>query len=119
MDFFEEITKKKKEFPKIHSFAKEFDNYELNFYQVFAIGMFVVCFFLGIVFGNLFATCETTSYFYSDACLVTEFNFSLMIMIWFVSFLVSTVFFSVGKEIFIVTTSTIRANINFFYPDLG
>ena len=104
MDFFEEITKKKKEFPKIHSFAKEFDNYELNFYQVFAIGMFVVCFFLGIVFGNLFATCETTSYFYSDACLVTEFNFSLMIVIWFVSLLISLVIFAIGHIIALLSS---------------
>ena len=47
--------------------------------KTIAITIFVICFFLGIVFGNLFSTCTTTSYFYSDTCLVTEFNFSLMI----------------------------------------
>jgi Na+/glutamate symporter len=104
MDFFEEISKQKKDFPKLHTFTKEVKNYELNFYQAFAIGMFVVCFFLGIVFGNLFATCETTSYFYDDACLVTEFNFSLMIVIWFVSLLVSLVIFAIGHIIALLTS---------------
>lgn len=99
MDFFEEIHDLKKDFPKVNSVTREVSNYELNLYQIFAIGIFVVCFFLGIVFGNLFATCETTSYFYSDACLVTEFNFSLMISIWFVSLIVAIVIFAIGHII--------------------
>lgn len=96
MDFFEEISKKKEEFPRLHSVTNEVKQRELNFYQRFAIGVFILCFFLGIVFGNLFATCETTSYFYSDACVVSEFNFSLMIAIWFVSLLVCIVFYAIG-----------------------
>lgn len=99
MNFFDEITKTKKDFPKIHAVTNEVKNYELNFYQIFAIGIFVVCFFLGIVFGNLFATCQTTSFYYSDACLVTEFNFSLMIVIWFVSLLISIFMFAIGHII--------------------
>jgi len=99
MNFFDEITKQKVDFPKVHSVKNEVKKYELNFYQFFAIGMFVVCFFLGIILGNLFATCETTSYFYSDACLVTEFNFSLMIVIWFMSALVSLFIFAIGHII--------------------
>ena len=104
MNFFEEIQKQKKDFPKVHTFTKEVKNYHLNFYQGFAIGMFVLFFFLGIVFGNLFATCETTSYFYSDACLVTEFNFSLMIVIWFVSLLISLAIFAVGHIIALLSS---------------
>lgn len=103
MDFFEEIHKVKKDFPKVNAVTDEVSSYELNFYQIFAIGIFVVCFFLGIIFGNLFATCETTSYFYSDACLVTEFNFSLMISIWFISLLVSVVIFAIGHIIALLT----------------
>ena len=74
----------------------------MNFYQMFAIGMFIVCFFLGIVFGNLFSTCETSSYFYSNVCLVKELNFSLMIVIWSFSLLVSIAIFSVGHIIAIL-----------------
>ena len=103
MNFFEEISKQKKDFPKMHHFANEVKSYELNFYQAFAIGMFIICFFLGIIFGNLFATCETTSYFYSDACLVTEFNFSLMIAIWFVGLILCVFFYSIGHIIELLT----------------
>jgi len=99
MDLFEEISKTKEDFPKINNISKQVKKYKLNFYQIFAIGLFIVFFFLGIIFGNLFATCETASYFYSDACLVTEFNFSLMICIWFLSLLISIIIFSVGHII--------------------
>ena len=95
MDFFDEIYEQKQDFPKIHSVKKEVQSYPLNFYQIF---------FLGIIFGNLFATCQTSSYFYSDTCLVTEFNFSLMIAIWFVGVLISVFFFSVGHIISLLTT---------------
>ncbi len=99
MNFFDEIYKVKQDFPVKHSVANEVKNFDLNAYQIFAIGFFIVCLFLGIVFGNLFATCQTSSYFYSDACVVTEFNFSLMIVIWFVGFLVSAFFFAIGHII--------------------
>jgi Na+/glutamate symporter len=103
MDLFEEISKTKEDFPKVRSIKKEVGKYKLNFYQIFAIGIFVVCFFLGIILGNLFATCDATSYYYSDVCLVTEFNFSLMIGIWFVSLLVSTTLFAIGHIIAILS----------------
>ena len=99
MDLFEEIAKKKVDFPRIHSVTNEVKNQKLNFYQRFAIGIFILFFFLGIVFGNLFSTCETTSYFYSDACLVTQFNFSLMIVIWFASLLLSIGIYAIGHII--------------------
>lgn len=99
MDLFDEIHEIKEDFPKLHSVTNEVKQQELNFYQRFAVGVFILCFFLGIVFGNLFSTCETTSYFYSEACLVTEFNFSLMITIWFISLLVCIVFYAIGHII--------------------
>ena len=103
MDLFEEIHKEKKDFPKVGSVQDEVSKYKLNFYQGFAITIFVICFFLGIVFGNLFSTCTTTSYFYSDTCLVTEFNFSLMVTIWFVGLLVSVFIFAIGHIIALLT----------------
>lgn len=103
MEFFDEIQKVKEDFPKLHSVTNEVKQRELNFYQRFAVGVFILCFFLGIIFGNLFSTCETTSYFYSDACLVTEFNFSLMITIWFVSLLVCIVLYAIGHIIALLT----------------
>lgn len=106
MDFFEEIAKVKEDFPKINvnSLNSEVKKYKFNFYQIFAIILFIVFFFLGIIFGNLFATCETTSYYYSKSCLVTEFNFSLMLGIWLISLLVSTIIYSIGHIISLLTS---------------
>ncbi len=102
MDFFEQISKEKQDFPKMRSVTNQVKGYKMNIYQLFAICIFIVCFFLGIVFGNLFSTCETSSYFYSEVCVVKEFNFSLMIVIWFVSLLVSITIFSIGHIIAIL-----------------
>ena len=70
---------------------------------IFSIGLFVVFFFLGIIFGNLFSTCKASSYYFSDTCLVNEFNFSLMVVIWFIGLLVSIVIFSIGHIISLLT----------------
>ena len=58
MDLFDEISKTKQEIPKVKTIKNEVVKYKLNFYQIFAIGLFVVFFFLGIVFGNLFSNCD-------------------------------------------------------------
>ena len=103
MDLFDEVNKSKKDFPQANSVKNKVGSYKLNFYQMFAIGVFVICFFLGIIFGNLFSTCTTTSYFSSDTCLVTEFNYSLMFVIWFISLLVCVFIFSIGHIIAILS----------------
>lgn len=103
MDFFDEISKEKKEFPKVHSVTKQVRDYPLNFYQILAIGIFIIGFFLGIIFGNLFATCKTSAYYQFGTCLVTEFNFALMLSIWFASSILSVLIFSVGHIIALLT----------------
>ena len=103
MELFEEISQVKKEFPKKKMITEEFSSYHFNFYQIFSFGLFALFFFLGIFLGNLFATCQATSYFYSDACLVTEFNYSLMIVMWFVGLLLSVFFFAIGHIIELLT----------------
>lgn len=99
MDFFDEISKAKRELPKVNAITNEVRQKSLNFYQVFAIGLLVIAFFLGIIFGNLFATCEASSYFYSTTCAVTQFNFSLMILIWIFGSLLSLFIFAIGHII--------------------
>ena len=99
MDLFEEIQKYKEDFPKSKAITDEFSKQSFNFYQGFAIALFILLFFLGIFFGNLFATCQASSYFYSDECLVTEFNYSVMIIIWFAGFLLSTFIYAIGQII--------------------
>ncbi len=97
MDLFEEIHKIKEDFPKQKTIADGFKRQSLNFYQGLAVTLFVILFFLGIFLGNLFATCQASSYFYSDECLVTEFNFSVMIIVWAVGFLLSTFIYAIGQ----------------------
>ena len=99
MDLFEEIAKAKEDFPKGKTITDEFSRQKFNSYQIFAIGLFILLFFLGIFFGNLFATCQASSYFYSDECLVTEFNFSVMIFVWFVGLLLSIFIYAIGQII--------------------
>ena len=103
MDLFDEVNKSKKDFPKANAVKTKVDSYKLNLYQMFAIAVFILCFFLGIVFGNLFSTCTTTSYFSNDTCLVTEFNFSIMFGIWFISLIVCVFMFAIGHIIAILS----------------
>ena len=98
MNMFEEIDKVKKDLPKINSLSKKITNYKYNWYQILAFVLFFICFIVGIVLGNMFPACGSTS-FYSDVCLVREFNFSLMIFIWACGFLGSTFFFALGQII--------------------
>lgn len=112
MDLFDEVNKSKRDFPKANSVKSKVGSYKFNIYQKFAIGIFIVGFFLGIILGNLFSTCATTSYFSNDTCLVTEFNFSLMLGIWFISLLISVFIFAVGHIIEIL--SQINEKLNNF-----
>ena len=99
MELFEEISELKQDFPNKKTITEEFSKHRFNVYQIIAIGLFLLFFFLGIVFGNLFATCQAYSYFYSDACIVTEFNYSLMIVIWFIGSLLSIFIYAIGHII--------------------
>lgn len=103
MNFFDEITKEKKDFPKVRSVTNQVKDYPLNFYQIFAVGILILGIFLGVIFGNLFPACKTSSYVDPGFCLATEFNFSLMLCIWFVTVLLSIVLFAVGHIIALLT----------------
>ncbi len=98
MNMFEEIEAVKKDFPKVKTISKEISNYKLNAYQAFAIVLFIICFCIGIVFGNLFPTCGSISGF-NSTCSTKEFNFFLMIAIWSGSLLVCIFFFAIGHVI--------------------
>ena len=104
MNMFEEIDRDKAELPKVKTIVKQIDKTEFNGYQRFAVVTYFVCFFLGIIFGNLFPTCGSSSMLYGDVCVTTEFNFSLMLFIWFVSFLICLFFFALGHIIAILSS---------------
>jgi len=56
MNMFEEISKEKKDFPKISIITKEVSTYEFNGYQKFGVLVFLISFVIGILFGNIFST---------------------------------------------------------------
>ena len=99
MDLFDEIDKVKKDLPKLKSLTSEVSSHNLNNYQLVAVVTFGIAFCMGIIFGNLFPACGTTSSIYSNGCSTTEFNFSLTFGIWFISFLVSVLFYGLGHII--------------------
>lgn len=103
MSMFDEIEREKQDLPKIHNITKEVSGYSYNGYQKFAIITFLICICVGIVLGNLFPACGTSSNFYGT-CTTTEFNFSLMIFVWFVSFSVCLFIFALGHIIQLLTS---------------
>lgn len=109
MNMFEEIEKAKEDLPKFNNITREVGNYKLNGYQKFSLITFAVCFVFGIILGNLFPVCGNSSNFFST-CTTTEFNFSLMIFFWFISFLVCLFFFAIGHIISLLTD--INKNLN-------
>lgn len=96
---FEEIEKSKEELPKAKTISSQIKKIKFNFYQIFAVVTFFIIFCLGIIFGNLFPTCGSSSTLYAGACLTTEFNFSLMLFIWFVGLVLCLFIFAIGHII--------------------
>lgn len=101
-DLFEQIDKEKEELPRFRNRIKEVEKYTFNFYQQFAIFMMVVCFFIGIIIGNVFPSCQSSG-LYSRQCDVTEFNISLTIITWFISFIISMGIFWLGHVIHLLS----------------
>ena len=103
MNMFDEIEKQKEDLPKFKTIPREVSKYSSNGYQKFAIVVFCVCFCFGIILGNLFPVCGSSSNFYGT-CTSTEFNFSLMLFFWFVSFLLCLFFYALGHIISLLTS---------------
>ena len=90
MNMFEEIDKIKADLPKAKAITGQFSKYTFNAYQVFCTG---------IILGNLFPACGSSSTLYSGVCIETEFNFFLMICVWFVGLLIGLFIFAIGHII--------------------
>ena len=104
MDFFKEIDDLKKELPTFKSISKKVGKRKYNGYQMFSIITFCICIVLGVVFGNLFPTCGSSASIFSNLCINREFNFSLMLFFWFISFIVCLFFFAIGSIIDLLTS---------------
>ena len=103
MDLFEQITKDKEDFPKVGNVTDDVLKTKLNGYQIIGICILVLGVVLGILFGNTFSTCEASSFFFNNVCTVRKFNFSLMILIWGISFLLFLGLYSIGHIISLLT----------------
>lgn len=99
MNMFEEIDKVKKDLPTFKKVASEVSSHNLNNYQIFALVIFGIAICTGIIFGNIFPSCGSTSGLYAVECLVTEFNLSLALLIWFLGLLVCVFFYGMGHII--------------------
>lgn len=104
MNMFDDINNNKKDLPKIKTIEKEVGKYQFNGYQRFAIVTYILCFAFGIILGNLFPACSSTATLFSDVCVATEFNFFLMILFWFISFIFCLFFFGLGHIIALLTS---------------
>ena len=102
MNMFEEISKEKKDLPKIKTITKEVNKYEFNLYQKFGVVIFLIAFVVGILLGNMFSTCGVTSSFYSTECVTRQFNFSLLLAVWFSGLAMGLFFFAIGHIVFLL-----------------
>lgn len=109
-DLFVEIESNDKDFPKIKKLIADISSSKLNGYQVIAVVTMGICFVVGIIFGNLFPSCGSSSNLYNSVCNTTEFNFSLTIFIWFIGFLTCVFFYGIGHIILLL--ESINNNLN-------
>lgn len=98
-DLFDEIEEKKKELPKLKKISKEVKkNRYYNFYQQLAFWLFAFLFIVGIILGNVFPACSETSTVLST-CTATEYNLSLTLMVWLISFVFCSTIYATGEII--------------------
>ena len=102
-NLFEQIDEEKKDIPKIDKALKQVKKYKYNFYQKVSILTMIICFFMGIILGNIFPSCVSSG-LYSATCTTTEYNISLTIFFWFASFLLCMFIYAIGHIINILET---------------
>ena len=102
MNMFDEISKEKKDLPKFASFTKEVNKHEFNIYQKFGVVIFLISFIVGILLGNMFSTCGVTSSFYTTECVTRQFNFSLLLTVWFSGLAMGLFFFALGHIVYLL-----------------
>lgn len=103
-NLFKEIDKNKQDLPKLDKKLKNAEKKKYNFYQYVAMVTMGVCVFLGIILGNIFPACTVSGGLYADSCSATEFNSSLTIIFWFLSFLVCMFIYWMGNVVAILNS---------------
>ena len=99
---FEDIEKQKKDLPKIKSLTDEVQKYDLNIYQKFGILIVLIAIVLGIILGNSYNTCTPSITYGSENC-ISQFDFSLMVEVWFAGLTMGFLFFGMGHIVFLLS----------------
>ncbi len=98
-DLFDEIDDERKELPKLKKISNEVKKKrEYNFYQQLAVFLFIFLFVVGILLGNLFPACSSTSNLF-EGCTNTEYNLTLTLMFWLASFVFCSLIYGLGEII--------------------
>ncbi len=103
-DLFDDIDDSKKELPKLKKISNEVKktrNY--NFYQQLAVWLFIFLFIVGIILGNVFPACSETSDLLAT-CSRTEYNLSLTLISWLLSFIFCSMIYAIGQIIKLLTS---------------
>lgn len=103
-DLFDEIDQERKELPHLKNIQDEVQKPRYhNFYQKLAFWLFVFLFVVSIVLGNLFPSCSETSNLFST-CTRTEYNLTLTVISWLISFVFCSMIYAVGEVISLLTS---------------
>ena len=101
MNMFEDIEKQKKDLPKVKSLTNEVQKYDLNIYQKFGILILFIAIIMGIILGNSYNTCTPSITYGSENCLA-QFDFALMLEVWFGGIMVCMFFFGIGHIVYLL-----------------
>ena len=101
MNMFEDIEKQKKDLPKIKSLTNEVQKYDLNIYQKFGALIIIISIIIGIILGNSYNTCTPSITYGSENC-ISQFDFSLMLEVWFVGTMMGVLFFGLGHIVYLL-----------------
>ncbi len=101
MDMFEDIEKQKKDLPKIKSLTNEVQKYDLNIYQKFGLLIVIISIVVGIILGNSYNTCTPSITYGSENC-ISQFDFSLMLEVWFGGIMIGFLFFGMGHIVYLL-----------------
>ncbi len=101
-NIFEEIEKEKNQLPELEDFTNSvIGKYPLNLYQKIALIILMLGIAMGFIIGNLMPTCSELNTL-TGVCNKTEFNLSIMLVIWGVSFLITLFIYMIGHIIAIL-----------------
>ncbi len=101
-NIFDEIEKEKNQLPELEDLTNTvIGKYPLNLYQKIALIILMIGGAMGFIIGNLMPACSELDVL-TNVCNKTEFNLSIMLVIWAISFLITLFIYMIGHIIAIL-----------------